>query len=329
MKFIKLIQVITIPLLFLLLGVVFLMGLNYIKKKDRSYNKKGTVYYLLILSLLMGLMGFLSLMGHGTLLSAFLIAQGLFLVLGIFHTWVLFGWFGWATGESFLPEFLFTLAAACFGIFGFLTFYNLIDHLLGFQRELSFDLLPGMLWFPIPFLVLKTYHYLMLIPGRMYHAWVFPSGPPPQLNLQRDSNIMHVFLSLQAKSDHVGEDGVVQRSRLPLDARIGDFFHNFINDFNRENPRHPIAHLNQDHDGNPLGWVFYSKRSPRNIRKTYLDPEGFGIQDIREGDYLFAQRVRIDPREHDPGRAQRPPIRERPTIHLDSGADDDIVFTEK
>lgn len=288
-----LIKLIIIGLVVLILAIITTIWLFNHQKSNRYFDRKGVFYFGLVAFLLFGIFGFVGMVSPYKFSNLYLMNQSIVMVLGIINLWLLFSIFRWPSHESFLPELLFTLLIAFIGILGFMTVFALSDHYFGVQAQHLITQLSIMLCFPIPYLLFKTYDFILQIPSRTYFAWRFPDKSPPLLDLS-DSNVIYIHLHLHADCPESPANEIVQRTRYPRNTKFSHFFQNFVSDYNLgSNNRQTIACLYKDGLDNPIGWMFYLKKNRRS-RGVLLDPEERGLGPIREGDYILAKRVILD-----------------------------------
>ncbi len=328
--------IILLVVLFILITILT-TWLNKSQKKNRHYDRKGVLLYLLIGLLVSALLGLLGLGDLSQIQDLFLIFQGLLISMGIAHVLLIFNLFDWTDRSSFLGETLLTVLMGCVVTLAGLGCFWLVDAKLNPDSEGDvMALAQAFMWFPIPYLVARTYDWIMQIPPKIFRAWRYPSYATPEFPVDP---FQWVTVNLRRKGTGRSESDISVRSRLPQHVRIGDFFHRFVSKYNSENPQAPIEHLDKDEKGNPIGWVFASRASSRGASRE-LDPEQMAVnQEIQEGDLIFAQRVLLDPETAEPS-PQNYEQRKDDVIVIDGegwnaqekgrGEDDsEISFTEK
>ncbi len=317
--------------LLLLLGVVSFFILSVLKKKDRKFEKKNIVYYLLITVLLffcLGLIGLFSVTYDNWIYTGL---QMIALLFGVYHAWALFYNYDWSDHISFWPESLFTFSVtllAGFGLLGGLAFWVLAFN--GF--ELEFISIRHLSYYSsafcilLPYLLLRTYDYIKQIPPRTYVAWYFPDSLAPMIDLS-DQNVVFVYMDLFVDAGrhpvgHIKE----HRSRIPLYENFGDFFQNFVQDYNGKHPQNKIVDLRENQLNDTIGWTFYAK-GRKGSRRRLIDPFEVAIEQVEEGDLIIAKRVILGEKQ------QKNPLkmayRKPDRINIKPADEDDIIFQEK
>lgn len=301
----------------LLLSVIILF---VAQKKDQKFERKGVIYYTLISFLLFFVLGLLGLLNGESSYRVVLISQVVALLYGIFHAWFIFDNYDWTDHYSFLPETLITMVitfAATLGFFSGLWVWAYVF------KSYDYSLLQykAVLWLAIPYLFLRTYDFMLQIPQRKYIAWIYPETTPFKINLS-DQNVRFVYMDLYIQSERYAAGNISDvRSRVPLDATFGDFFQNFVQDYNEKNKDSTIINLRTDEDTNPIGWVFYASRTKRG-RKWILDPNDINRTQIEEGDFIQARRLSLG-EEY----SSRPTVQPKRPREGDNG--DEIIIVEK
>lgn len=309
-----------IPLvLFSLLAVLAGMWLISSQKKNRKFEKKGVIYYALVAFLIFALLGLIGAFTNKDILDVFLLAQGLVLLLGIIHTWLTFSNFSWTNSESWFPETLFTVFVGLTACVGFLTGFKMANRFLGTGQADVLSFLRVMLVFPLPYLLLRTYHFILQIPTKLYTAWQYPEYTAPDINLD-DRNVIFVYVQLSSGCEASNNYEIIQRTRYPLNTTFSDFFQNFVEDYNKELPKNPITCLRKNEFEQDLGWRFMARKGQRG-RKRMIDPWLVGLGPIEEGDYILAERLLLDKE------ASREVILPPPSRPI--ADDDDILFIER
>ncbi|MCB9294591.1 MAG: hypothetical protein H6559_15945 [Lewinellaceae bacterium] len=281
---------IIITSIILFAGLLFsVIGLFIAQKEEQKFERKGVFYYALISFLLFFLLGLLGLLNEEGPRRVLLISQATAGLFGIFHAWFLFANYDWADHASFLPETLLTAAITFAAGLGFLSGLWVWAYVFEFY-DYSLAQYKAALWLPVPYLILRTYDFMLQIPQRKFIAWPYPETPAPRINLDSD-NVRYIYLDFFTRSERYPAGRVAGlRSRIPLDATFSAFFQNFVQDYNEKNVDYPIVNLRTDEDGNPIGWAFYASRTKRG-RKWALDPNGHSGQQVQEGDFVQARRL--------------------------------------
>ncbi len=327
----NLIILLLLTLVFSLIAIFWLLSNQ---KKNRRFDKKGIFYYSVVYILFFGILGLLGLIDPASnFFGRYWLAQGAIIIAGTVHAWLLFSIFDWPDRSSFLSESLFTLFINLSGAFIFILIYYLSVYFSEFEGGQILKISTTLLVFIVPYFILRTYDYISMIPNRMFVAWPYPDGLPKKLDL-RKSNIIYIKVNLNSSCDPKRAKEINQRTRLPFNTRVGDFFHHFVTDYNKEGEYRPIECLNTDMEGNSIGWVFYVYRTSGS-RKTLLDPYKVGTDVIREGDTVSGLRVLLDKKASlEKYNQNKDDIEIIDNIfgdsdHKSNDNDDDIIFREK
>ncbi|MEM9718070.1 MAG: TssN family type VI secretion system protein [Bacteroidota bacterium] len=277
--------------------LVLLTGMWLFKsqKKNRKFDKKVTRWYVFIVFILFVLVGLWGLHPQDILFFVFLAVQSSFLILGILHVWILFSYFEWPDRAQFKGETFVTLYTFLSGLLGFVLSFKLLDYFAGPNRGLEFWYIQGSVWFLLPYMMLRTFDLVMLIPRKRYYTWRFVKGCSPQFDLS-DSNIFRISIALGRRYDSGKEGLIVQTPRFPRDGAFGDFFLKFVSDYNKRHPGAPIENLTEDSQGNKIGWNF-KVRKFSSRRRFLLDPKERASSVLGHEDTVYAIRVQL-PADH-------------------------------
>ena len=286
------VPVLGIALFGVIVGILLMLtGIWLFKsqKKNRKFDKKVTRWYTFIVFLFFALVGLWGLHPQKSAFGIFLAIQVCFLSLGGLHLWVLFSYFEWPDRNHFLGESLLTLYTFLSGLLGFFICFKLLDRFAGPNRGFEFWYVRGAIWYLIPYLMVRTYDLLMLIPPKEFYTWRFIPGCSPNLNLQ-DSNIFRISIQLQRGYTAKQEPWIDQKPRYPKDANFAEFFLRFVSDYNKRHPEAPIENLTEDTQGNKIGWNFKVRKFSTR-RRFLLDPKEYHSQVLSNEDTVIAYRV--------------------------------------
>lgn len=276
-----------------LLSFAGIMGLTFSQKGNRKFERKGVMLYLFIILLFFLVAGLMGLLYPTNPFLTILTIQGLGLLFGIFHAWFLFSNYAWSDHASFWPETFLTLAITATAGLGLLNGLNLWDFVFKPHLGYAMILYKGIFWIPFPYLILRTYDFISQIPSRRFVAWRYPDTTPPKINLE-DRNVIFVYFDIYAESEDRPAGKITNcRTRMPKDnTSVEILFQNFVKDYNETNKDFPITNLQKDVYNNPIGWLFYSRRTPQG-RMRLLNPFLSGVEQIHEGDIILVRRVAL------------------------------------
>lgn len=296
-------MIITIAVLIL---IALITGISFfISVKDEEVEEKKFVRRYAIISILVfWLLGIFALVQIENIPAAYLTFQIGFFLMGMLHVWLLYVIHRWnEEGRYFQKEFLYTVFITALGAAGFIAIFFLLKPLaykLGILRRL----IPGELetstvfnatpfLFILPFLFRQTYLLWFDIPEKIYKRLIYY---PNNTNHHaydarhiRDKMLVNFSISLTETGHHN-----MRQIHATVDENyhFGGFFHVFIAEYNRKNPRTPIIHLEQDGNQELLSWLFYVKPRFWLQRKRYIDPYAtFRANNIRTGDIVVALRI--------------------------------------
>ncbi len=243
-----------------------------------NFTIKG-LYLAIMLLLFSGVSGF-ALMRSVRLTIVFLLMQLAALLLGIFHTRVLYAVFPKLRSERVLPAALTTLSINAGGALGLALSLRWLGSSLG--------LASSALLFSLPFFWLIAFQRFRQIPAKVYKKWYYPEGSPmPDLDLLDLTKILVVQFEFPKQ---VSDAQVTNfKAKAPVEMRFGELFFIFLNDYREQNPGNPIQYLD-DHN-QPFGWVFYRKAA-RWQPKTYFDPDlTFKANQVADNEIIVCERV--------------------------------------
>jgi hypothetical protein len=177
--------------------------------------------------------------------------QVIFFDFGCIHAYALYKTDSWSEPESFLHEFAFTLYLGLLGAVGFLIVFLLLN-----RQGYALMFTASALFFLVPFMVLKCFDFMLMIPAEVYPKWYYPTGEIEEIpdDFLEDSSIVIVELRMQ-KTNAPDSEFVKSRSKLPLKMELGRFFPVFLDAFNDRNPGSQIHFMDENKE--PYAWNFY------------------------------------------------------------------------
>lgn len=257
-----------------------------IKEEGKEVSVKVFVIYSVVAILVFGLMGLTSLITITDATGFLMWLQVGAFAAGLIHALSLYRLNSWSQQESFWHEFVFTMYVTMLGALAFvLVFAHFDKHGYGLLYASAF------IFFLLPFMVAKSFDYMLLIPEDVYPMWYFPAG---EIDLDIPEDVMDdesiIVVEFQmAKSTAEDAEIIKSRSKLPLKLEFGRFFPIFLDQYNDRNAGTQIEF--KDAAKQHYGWNFYIKRkwyqSP-----IYINPE-LTIREngVRENDIIVAERV--------------------------------------
>jgi|GEM_PF-1863330 len=313
-----------ITLVLLAVGVLIAaIALFIIQRNDRKFGRKGIIFYLLITIVFLFVFGLIGIFYTQNAGVGFWLTQLSMFAFGVFHVWLLFSYYEWAERTSFLPETVLTLAATLAVALGFhagLWVWGL-EKVFDFELGLHGKMVRAVLWLPIPYLFLRLYDFILQIPQKRFVAWKFPETDARKLNLS-DDNVVFVYLNMFTRSEDYQAGKITDhRARMPKNAAFGDFFQNFVSDYNEDNT-YPITNLNKNEQHQTIGWLFYGRKTKRG-RQFIIDPYKSAFSQIKEGDFVEARRVTMG----EEYKSTEPDINIATTPSISD--DDEIIITER
>ena len=265
--------------------IIRLLALILSRVKESKKHKKATIVYMIITALCFGIAGLTGFLGIINNLNTFFInIQILILILGILHGYFMYRLVPWTSKNKFIWEFLFSFATASLGALLFLLVYNFILH----YHALQYVLLAAITWFFVPFFFMQALNRYLLIPGRIFRKWYYPSGK--EISDPQDSELVSLLVvSFEFHKKMNDPEITTFRAKAPAHMVFGRLFYYFINDYNERHREGPIAFL--DSEDRPYGWVFY--KTNWLGRKRYIDPDQIIMDNrVRENSVIICQRIK-------------------------------------
>lgn len=239
--------------------------------------------YVLVVVLLCGVVGSLGLFVQPTSVQwAYLAAQALFLVLGVFNVRPMRRFLPFAQpGDVWTGAFL-TLGLA---LLGGLAVGLLPRVALG--RPADWGFATAIVPFVVGYFFYLTFDYYLRIPSATYKKWYYPlDAPAPDMDLIDLSRVLVIQFEFPKRCDDTALTNF--KAKAPVAMALGDLFLIFINDYNERNPNGPVEFLTTQQQ--PCGWLFY-KKYPWYRRRRYLDPDRtFQHNSIADNDTIRAER---------------------------------------
>lgn len=295
-----------IPLL-ILLGIGIILGAIFFFAFSIDQNGWRTKVYPLIMAIMGGLAGlylhFSSIDDPMNLPVSYMVLQGVFLLLGIFHFWFLYKKLFWSRrnsfdleNDSFLPELVYTLLVLVLATAGLFAAYG---YFAGFPKMTNYWVV-GIL-FLLPFLFIKSYDALNQIPHKDFsQKWVFTKDHIGEKNWDW---VNEMWVHFEVKENLISErhnNGRNARFRIsaPRKVPLREFYRLAIREYNRQGPDIMVQDLGFERVNQGQFWWLFSIKYLWNRPNTwfrknrYLDPYSSPVNnEIRPTDIIIARRM--------------------------------------
>lgn len=274
---------------------------------DLDQNDWRTKLYLLFMLLLGGLGGlslhYGSVDNSMNLPIIYMVLQGIFLLLGVFHFWFMYKKLFWsnrnpydAEVDSIIPEFIYTLTTLCFLTVGLLAIYG---YLAGFGRV---DIYWAIcILFIVPFFFMKSYDFLNQLPQKDFSAkWTFTDEA---INEYRWKQENEGWINFQVKEKLQRAKVKNNRTAMfriiaPRDVPLREVYRLAVKVYNKKGPDVLVQDLGFERENaDKFWWLFTIKfiwTQPTTwFRKyRYLDPYSSAVtNEILPTDTIVARRM--------------------------------------
>jgi len=278
-------KLLTSYLLMPLLAVIFTFVAFLISKKNKLFSNKKSVFYVLLIGLLLSLPGFLGFLDYEFMPYYYIVLVVLYLFLG----WANINWmrnmipslkYG---NKPYIIEFLVHFTIMFIGAAFFSMIFN-------FFNELQYGLwaCTCVFAFVFPSLFYETYQKYMEIPLEVHKIWYFSSHEDLSGFEYMDYNKLMV-MELEFSKQVENNIPTKVKAKAPDNLTFGTWFQKFILDYNLKFPLNPVELKNNE--GEYYGWIFYVKRSFFLPRK-YVDYSLTIIENgVKEKHTIIAKRV--------------------------------------
>ena len=262
--------------------------------------------------------------------TLYIVTSVLMLLTGIVHIILLYLVHKWPKEEGWIQETLFTGMIFLLGAFGFMLIFYLkpwIMPKLGLNKlpyaykympkflEQSFRYLlnPGLIFFPLAFVMMKAWHMWLQIPEREFRGWGYRShvkGKHYNADSLKEWSWVYFELAPNLQSN---KGSIRRRAKIGENYLLGDFFQVFLQETANDPRSEKLEDLAVDAEGKAVSWLFYRKAKHWWEWKRTLDyRQTFGQNNIVEGDTILAVRVIGQPDEAPLFEAEQ----ESPTIKI-------------
>ncbi len=275
-----------VPSVLFTITAFFATAFFFMKEEGKEVSVKVFIIYSVLTLLIFALIGLSGLVAIDSASKFFMGLQAGIVVLGIIHVATLYRLNSWSEQESLWHELVFTLYITMLGALAFVVVFNHFN-----KQGYALLFTSSFILFLVPFLVVKCFDFMLMIPEEVYPMWYFPSGEVdleiPEDAMDDESIIVVEFQMARALDENA--ELIKSRSKLPLKLEFGRFFPIFLDQYNDRNAGTQIEFL--DENKQPYGWNFYIK--PKWYQSArYINPD-ITIREngVRENDIIVAERV--------------------------------------
>lgn len=169
-----------------------------------------------------------------------------FFLLGTLHIKLMYRFLFSNKHNYFLAEVLFTLLLTFLGGAGYLLTYQLVN-----ETSPDWIIAGTILPFLLPFLINKSFFLWKNIPDRIYYVWQYLDHLEVPEAGDGDAIIVHFSIAKDEDNTRYSRFTV----RAPINMKVGDIFHYFLYNYNKE---HPETQIPANSKTSPFGWYFYT-----------------------------------------------------------------------
>ncbi|HTB99073.1 MAG TPA: TssN family type VI secretion system protein [Ferruginibacter sp.] len=272
-------QFILMPLII----VVLVLLMVVVKHVNETISNTTVIVFIILFGLVMAIPGLFGFVGDTFSPWYYLLAQLIYLLLGIIFVQLYYVYFKKVENVKILFQLIALLIITSLGGYLFAVIFNLISETGG-----GYIAATCMLTFPVPVIFYHVYRAFLAIPFEIYDVWVYPKDSEAISFDGQDFNKLMV-LELEFSRNADDKNRLKVKAKAPAEMPLGSWFKKFIDDYNYKFPNNTIGYL--DADGFSHGWIFYSKRSFFH-RRRMLDPAD-SIKDnkIQEHVTIISKRV--------------------------------------
>ncbi len=271
-----------------LFAVIMMAVLGAIRRNKPAIKIKTIIIYVLLCSLCLALPGIFGFTGNLFNPYWYLIAQIIYLILGIIHVNLSDTYFKkhfTSLTKSVLFESVLTLTCIGFGGYLFYLIFNWISRGAGYPIMAA----TSIFIFAVPLVFHYCYIQLISIPVDIYKTWRYsPEQRLPDFEGADFDRLMVLNVELSKNLEDANRFRIKAKT-LPTGVTFGDWFYRVVDDYNHKNPN-SVIHLS-DQVQEPYYWIFYTKKSFFSFRK-YIDFDQDITQNrIAENDVVICKRV--------------------------------------
>jgi hypothetical protein len=271
-----------------LFAVIMMVILGIIRRNKPAIKIKTIIIYVLLCSLCLAIPGIFGFAGNLFNPYWYLIAQIVYLVLGIIHVNLSDRYFKKhfnSLTKSILFESILSLTCIGFGGYLFYLIFNWMSKGTGYPIMAA----TSILIFLVPLVFHYCYVQLISIPVDIYKTWRYsPDQKLPDFEGADFDRLMVLNVELSKNLEDTNRFRIKAKT-LPTGVTFGDWFYRVVDDYNHKNPS-SIIHLS-DEVKEPYYWIFYTKKSFFSFRK-YIDfDQDITQNSVAENDVVICKRV--------------------------------------
>lgn len=271
-----------------LFAVIMMVILSAIRRSQPAIKIRTIIIYVLLCSLCLAIPGISGFTGNLFNPYWYLIAQIVYLILGIIHVNLSDRYFKkhfTSLTKSILFESVLTITCIGFGGYLFYLIFNLMSNGTGYPVMAA----TSIFIFAVPLVFHYCYIQLISIPVDIYKTWRYsPEQRLPDFEGADFDRLMVLNVELSKNLEDANRFRIKAKT-LPTGITFGDWFYRVVDDYNHKNPN-SIIHLS-DQVREPYYWIFYTKKSFFSFRK-YIDfDQDITQNSISENDVVICKRV--------------------------------------
>lgn len=271
-----------------LFAAIMMVILSAIRRSQPAIKIRTIIIYVLLCSLCLAIPGISGFAGNLFNPYWYLIAQIVYLILGIIHVNLSDMYFKkhfTSLTKSILFESILTITCIGFGGYLFYLIFNLMSKGTGYPIMAA----TSIFIFAVPLVFHYCYIQLISIPVDIYKTWRYsPEQRLPDFEGADFDRLMVLNVELSKNLEDANRFRIKAKT-LPTGITFGDWFYRVVDDYNHKNPN-SIIHLS-DQVREPYYWIFYTKKSFFSFRK-YIDfDQDITQNSISENDVVICKRV--------------------------------------
>ncbi|MDN4011629.1 TssN family type VI secretion system protein [Chryseobacterium gambrini] len=271
-----------------LFAVIMMVILGIIRKDKPAIKIKTIIIYVLLCSLCLAIPGIFGFAGNLFNPYWYLIAQIIYLILGIIHVNLSDRYFKKhfsSTTKSILFESILSLTCIGFGGYLFYLIFGWMSRGTGYPIMAA----TSIFIFIVPLVFHYCYVLLISIPVDIYKTWRYsPEQKLPDFEGADFDRLMVLNVELSKNLEDSNRFRIKAKT-LPTGITFGDWFYRVVDDYNHKNPN-SVIHLT-DETRESYYWIFYTKKSFFSFRK-YIDfDQDISENKISENDVVICKRV--------------------------------------
>lgn len=264
-----------IPFIFLILAITIAF-IFFSLKKIKVYP---AVTHLLSFVLLFCIVGITGIWVNHVPRIYHLILLISFFLLGTLHIRLMHKFLFSNKHDFFLAEALFTLLLTFLGGAGYLLTYQLTN-----EASSNWITAGSILPFLLPFLIVKSFFLWKNIPDKIYYVWQYLD----HLSVPEAGGGEVIILHFRIAKDENNTRYSRFTVRAPINMKVGDVFHYFLYNYNKEHPDNKILTNSKT---SPFGWYFFTK--PAWWKKKEMINPNISVyrNQLKDDVLIYAKRV--------------------------------------